>query len=134
METEMEDLERAVAGCILGTAVGDALGLPYEGLTPRRAGRCYGPPDRYRFFFGRGMVSDDTEHTCLVARALAVSDADVEVFLRDLAWGLRLWLLGLPAGTGLATLRAALKLWIGFSPRRSGVTSAGNGADARSPP
>ncbi len=26
----------AYVGCLLGTAVGDALGLPYEGLSPRR--------------------------------------------------------------------------------------------------
>jgi len=33
----MVDRERIV-GCLLGTAVGDALGLPYEGLSSRRAG------------------------------------------------------------------------------------------------
>ncbi len=26
--------EKAIIGCILGTAVGDALGLPYEGMSP----------------------------------------------------------------------------------------------------
>lgn len=41
----------AIIGCILGTAVGDALGLPYEGVSPQRARRLLGPPDRYRFFF-----------------------------------------------------------------------------------
>ncbi len=55
-----------IIGCILGTAVGDALGLPYEGLSRRRAARMLGPPDRFRFLFRRGMVSDDTEHTCIV--------------------------------------------------------------------
>jgi len=59
--------EKAIIGCILGTAVGDALGLPYEGVAPRRAKRLLGPPDRYRFLFGHGMISDDTEHTCMVA-------------------------------------------------------------------
>ncbi len=29
--------KEAIVGCILGTAVGDALGLPYEGLSPNRA-------------------------------------------------------------------------------------------------
>ena len=51
---------------------------------------------------------------------------------RELARRLRLWLLGLPAGIGLATLKATLKLWIGFSPHRSGVYSAGNGPAMRS--
>ena len=60
----------AVGGAILGCAVGDALGLPYENLSRRRGVRLLGEPDRHRFLFGRGMVSDDTEHTCMVAQAL----------------------------------------------------------------
>src|SRR5688572_8763921 len=93
-----------VIGCILGTAVGDALGLPYEALSPRRASRLLGAPDRYRFLVGRGMVSDDTEHTCMVAQALIAAGGDVAVFRRELARRLRFWLLGLPGGTGMATL------------------------------
>jgi ADP-ribosylglycohydrolase len=31
----------AIVGCLLGTAVGDALGLPYEGLSPQRQRRIY---------------------------------------------------------------------------------------------
>jgi hypothetical protein len=46
---------------------------------------------------------------------------------------MRWWLVGLPAGIGSATLRATLKLWLGFSPSRSGVFSAGNGPAMRSP-
>ena len=38
----------------------------------------------------------------------------------------------LPAGVGLATARACLKLWLGFSPERSGIYSAGNGPAMRS--
>ena len=123
--------QRSIIGCLLGTAVGDALGLPYEGLSRRRGVRLLGPPDRYRFFFGRGMVSDDTEHTCLVARALISAGDDLDMFERSLATGFRWWLLGVPAGVGLATLRAILKLWLGFSPRNSGVFSAGNGPAMR---
>lgn len=121
----------AIVGTILGTAVGDALGLPYEGLSKRRGARLFGPPDRYRLFFGRGMVSDDTEHTCLVAQALIVSGDDVTAFRLNLAWRLRIWLLGLPAGIGLATLKAILRLWLGFPSSRSGVYSAGNGPTMR---
>ena len=118
-------------GCILGTAVGDALGLPYEGLSRRRAARMFGPPDRYRFLFRRGMVSDDTEHTCIVAQAMISSGGDIDAFRRALAWRFRWWLLGRPAGVGRATLRAILRLWIGISPERSGVFSAGNGPAMR---
>jgi ADP-ribosylglycohydrolase len=53
------------------------------------------------------------------------------VFARALGWRLRFWLLGLPAGVGWGTLRAVIKLWLGFSPRHSGVRSAGNGPAMR---
>lgn len=124
--------QNAIEGCVLGTAVGDALGLAYEGLSRRRASRLLGEPDRYRLLFGRGMVSDDTEHTCMVAQSLIAAGDDVEKFARQFSWRLRWWLASLPAGTGLATARAILKLWIGFSHHRSGVYSAGNGPAMRS--
>lgn len=121
-----------IAGVILGTALGDALGLPYEKVSRQRAPRLLGPPDRFRFLFGRGMISDDTEHTCLVAQALSASGNDSKRFSKKLAWRIRWWLLGLPAGLGRATLLSGIKLWLGFSPNRSGVNSAGNGPAMRS--
>ena len=127
----------AIVGCILGTAVGDALGLPYEGVSALRAPRLLGPPNRYRFFFGHGMVSDDTEHTCMVAgslvEALAAANADreVDVFARRLASRLRWWILALPAGVGKATARSGIRLWLGFNPENAGVFSAGNGPAMR---
>jgi ADP-ribosylglycohydrolase len=122
----------AVIGCLLGTAIGDALGLPYEGLSPQRAARVFPHRDRYHLVFGRGMVSDDTEHTCMVAQSLIEARGDVSLFVRRFARRLRWWMLGLPAGVGFATLRALLKLWIGISPEKSGVFSAGNGPAMRS--
>jgi ADP-ribosyl-[dinitrogen reductase] hydrolase len=125
-------VSNSIVGSLLGTAVGDALGLPYENLSPRRARKLLGEPVRYRLLFGRGMVSDDTEHSCLVAQALVRSRLDPERFGRELASSLRWWVLGLPAGAGSATLRAAFRLWMGFSFRSSGVHSAGNGPAMRS--
>jgi ADP-ribosylglycohydrolase len=122
----------AIVGSILGTAVGDAMGLPYEALSKRRGVRLLGEPDRHRFLFGRGMVSDDTEHTCMVAQALIASAGDADEFARQMAWRLRWWLAGVPAGIGKATLLSILKLWCGFSPHNSGVFSAGNGPAMRS--
>ena len=116
--------------CLLGGAVGDSLGLPLEALSARRAQRWSRGPLRQRFFFGRGMVSDDTDHTVFVAQALLRSQGDVDEFRRVLAWRLRLWLLSLPAGIGWGTLRGILKLWLGL--RCSGVHSAGNGPAMRS--
>jgi len=126
------ELNDRFAGLLLGTAVGDALGLPAEGLSRARIQRLWHGEWRHRFLFGCGMLSDDTEHTQFVAKALLAYPDDVEAFQRCLAWKLRLWLLGIPAGIGLATLRAILRLWMGFPPERSGVWSAGNDPAMRS--
>lgn len=122
-----------IAGCLLGTAVGDALGLPYEGLSRRRAQRLLGAPDRYRLLFGSGLVSDDTEHACLVAQALVASAGDRSRFASELAARLRRWFLLLPPGVGLATARACVRLCLGYGAARSGVRSAGNGPAMRAP-
>lgn len=124
----------SIQGCLIGGAIGDAIGLPFEGISPRRQRRL--APDgplRHRFILGRGMCSDDTEHACMTAQALLVSGGNPERFTSSLAWRLRFWLLGLPAGIGSATLRSILKLWIGFPPHRSGIHSAGNGPAMRAP-
>lgn len=56
----------AVIGCIIGTAIGDAIGLPVEGLSKRRQSLMYPEISGHHLLMGRGMVSDDTEHTCIV--------------------------------------------------------------------
>jgi len=125
--------DRLVA-TLLGTAVGDALGLPREGLSRQRAERLFGRgPLSHRFLFGRGLVSDDTEHAAMTAQALLSSSGDEAAFTRALGWRLRGWLAAMPAAIGWATLRATLRLWVGFSPFRSGVASAGNGPLMRAP-
>lgn len=128
------DIADRLVGCLLGTAVGDALGLPREGLSRQRALRLFGStPVHHRFLFGRGLISDDTEHACMVAQALLEAGGDPEVFARALSRRFREWLLGAPAGIGLATLKAIIKLSLGWSPQRSGVPSAGNGPAMRAP-
>jgi len=123
--------QQAIIGCLLGTAVGDALGLPYEGLSRRRGHKLLGEPNRYRFFFRRGMFSDDTEHSCMVANAILLSQGNPQVFEEVLARQFRYWLAALPAGVGLETLRAIVRLWRGLPPSQSGVFSAGNGPAMR---
>ena len=124
--------EDRLAGLLLGTAVGDSLGLPAEGLGPRTIAIRWKGIWRHRFFNGRGMISDDTEHTAMVAQCLLDHPTDPEGFQRALGRRLRWWLLCLPAGVGLATARAIMKLWLGIPPTRSGVASAGNGPAMRS--
>jgi ADP-ribosylglycohydrolase len=79
------------------------------------------------------MLSDDTEHACMTAQSLLAAPEDDARFARSLAWRLRGWLAAMPAAVGWGTLRAIVKLWLGFPPARSGVFSAGNGAAMRAP-
>lgn len=120
----------AIIGSLLCTAVGDALGLPFEGLSRRRIARMK-PGARYRLVFSHGMVSDDTDHAAAVVHALAISAGDPEQFERALARGLRRWFLALPAGVGLASAKACIRMCLGS--RRPGVFSAGNGPSMRAP-
>ena len=125
-------MNRFYLSVLLGTAVGDSLGLPAENLPPWKIRKRWPGAWTQRFVFGRGMVSDDTEHTIFVAQCLARGTVDAASFQRMLAWKLRCWLLCIPVGIGFATLRAILKLWMGFHSSRSGVFSAGNGPAMRS--
>lgn len=122
----------ALAGVLIGTAVGDSIGLPMEGMTARRQRRLFPGALRQRFIGPFGMISDDTEHTVMVAQSLLTSPNDSDRFQRCLAGKFHWWLLSLPAGVGFATMRAIVKLWLGFPPDRSGVVSAGNGPAMRS--
>jgi ADP-ribosylglycohydrolase len=90
-----------------------------------------GPPLDAALAFGRAFCSDDTEHTQMVGRAIALSACDPDRFERELARQFKSWLITMPAGIGFATLRACCKLLLGLGPARSGVASAGNGPAMR---
>ena len=116
----MTDLTKALLGC----ALGDSLGLPYEALSNKKAKRLFKGRLRQCLFFGRGMVSDDTEHSALVILALRNSSTPEE-FQKNMRSLLRRWLLTIPPGIGFGTLKAILKMWMGF--KRTSTSSAGNG-------
>lgn len=128
------DLACALEGCLLGTAAGDMVGLPFENLSRTHVARLLREPLEQTLAFGRGLVSDDTEHAVMLARSLIEERADAARFARRLAWRLRWWLLAAPPGVGGATARGILRLWLGVSPTRSGVRSAGNGPAMRAAP
>lgn len=130
----MPEVSDRFRGLLLGTAIGDSLGLPAEGLSPRRARRMFPGRWRHRLLPATGWISDDTDHSVFVAQSLLAHPRSAQRFVRRLAWCLRLWLLSLPAGIGLGTLRAIARLWVGIPPGRSGVCSAGNGPAMRSAP
>lgn len=132
MASAVKNPVASLAGLLMGGAVGDALGLPMEGISPSRQRKLWPGALKHRFLFGRGMISDDTEHAFMTAQALLEASGDVERFRRSLAWKLRWWFVALPAGVGLATARACIRLWLGVPQERSGINSAGNGPAMRS--
>ncbi len=121
--------ESRFAGCLLGLAIGDALGLVSENLSRRAIRKRFGEVDHFSLWPGRAIVSDDTEQAIALAASLAACgrwDA------ADYARRLRNWFWTLPPFIGLATLRACLKLTVGM--KHSGVGSAGNGSAMRVAP
>lgn len=135
MATSVCDASRlsAVEGCLLGLSVGDSIGLPYEGLAPGRAQAMARLPERprHRLLFGKGLVSDDTDHAVFCAQALMLCDRDPSRFAAELKKRLRWWVATIPAGAGMATLKAGGKMWLGI--KDSAIDSAGNGAAMRAP-
>ena len=68
-----------IIGTLLGTAVGDALGMPIEGLSHQNVRTYYKGIKEYRADdqrgdLGKGQWTDDTQFTFAVARALIESD------------------------------------------------------------
>lgn len=127
-----------ILGLFLGTAVGDAMGLPRENLSPKRSVKLFGQmiqpaliviPKLTRF----SVCSDDTEHLWITADALIRSQDSPELFSQFLSCNMKKWFLSFPIGAGKASIKASLKLLLGFSPERSGVYSAGNGPAMRAP-
>lgn len=69
------------------------------------------------------LVSDDTEHLVLTLDALNRTTDPID-FTLHLKRNLRTWLITLPPGIGLATLKACALMWV---TSHSGRFSAGNG-------
>lgn len=120
-----------IAGALLGTALGDALGLACEGMSAERIERRFGQVRRFHLLGRTGFVSDDTEQAALLTRALLLGGDDDRRVLRCFRRSMVGWLWRLPFGIGGATLRACLRM--SLSLRAPGVRSAGNGAAMRAP-
>lgn len=114
-------------------AIGDSLLLPYEFLRKDLAIKRFEKIGiKQSLFFNYGLTSDDYDHLLLTDIALK-SSVDVEHFKRVLARNLKFWLLCLPIGIGMTTLKSIVKLMLGFSVNNSGVNSSGNGPLMRVP-
>ncbi len=94
---DMANLREKYAGCMLGLAIGDALGGPTEFVTYDRIRVRY-PPDGVRDFVGYrglppGSYTDDTEMTMALAYGLlSAADFEFETIMQSVAsefikWG-----------------------------------------------
>ncbi len=126
-------------GCLLGLAIGDALGMPVEGLSPEKIWKLYGKVDDFlpspARRLGPGQFTDDTQMMLIHAESI-VERGGVDP--EDLAARLIRWVReGEPRGIGHTTLRAIRRLMSGASWEESGVEgefAAGNGVAMRIAP
>lgn len=133
-----EGLRERYRGCLLGGAVGDALGRPVEGWRSRHVWKQF--PDGLRDFqpwrewYGgpRGTFTDDTQLTIEMAEWLIDAGQDppstTDVARRISLWGRT------GRGIGQATWAALVRMERGEPWWRSGEPSAGNGAAMRAAP
>jgi ADP-ribosylglycohydrolase len=100
----MSDVEDRAAGCLVGQAFGDALGVPYEDGTrpldavPRLLGGGLGD-------YEPGEWSDDTQMAICVARAALDADVTTEDGLDAVAARFEEWHASRPADIGVQTSR-----------------------------
>lgn len=139
------DLLDRFRGCLLGVAVGDALGMPTEGYTAREIKTKFGmvremmPAPEGHFHSGllAGQFTDDTEETLLLAESLIeASGFSPDRFAEKLAaWG-ALWTLDerLNRGVGFATRSAVESMIAGTSWQQSGLNIPTCGAAMRAAP
>ncbi len=138
------ELVEKAAGCLAGLAVGDAMGLPTQFLTPEKIESEFGriedfrsPPDWHPYGDSLpGTITDDTE------QALALADMILEnggeLTAPDSAEALLDWarekdLLG-TEHVGPSTGRALEKIASGTDPRITGFGGVTNGASMRIAP
>jgi ADP-ribosylglycohydrolase len=139
------DLLDRFRGCLLGVAVGDALGMPTEGYTAREISCKFGPiremlpAPQGHFHTGllAGQFTDDTEETLLLAESLIeASGFSADRFVGKLtAWGAA-WTLDerLNRGVGFATRSAVESLIAGTAWQESGLAIPTCGSAMRASP
>ncbi|MGO8898739.1 MAG: ADP-ribosylglycohydrolase family protein [Isosphaeraceae bacterium] len=137
-----------VRGCLLGLAIGDALGAPLEGLTTQQIKTHYGrvknyvdgvqawkrKPYRWRL---RGLYSDDTQQALALCDVLIDHQRIEQQRLAELYLALATpkgSFVGAHRGIGRSFRQVLIELENGVPPRRSGQKTAGIGAAMRIAP
>ena len=130
-------------GCLIGLAVGDALGAPLEFMTEAEIARQYGPVREYRgggwLGLAPGEYTDDTQMMLCIARSIV---AQGRFDPADVAERFVVWLDGGPKDAGNTTRRAIELLKGGVAWREAGERAcaergrmgAGNGSVMRCAP
>ncbi|WP_448071661.1 ADP-ribosylglycohydrolase family protein [Georgenia yuyongxinii] len=133
-------------GVLWGLAVGDALGMPTEGLSRAAAGARYGLVDRFHpgpddSATAPGLpaarVTDDTEQAVIVGRLLVAGEGRVDpaaLAVELLAWQERMEATGAGGLLGPSTLRALASIRTHGPSPSSGRWGDTNGAAMRVAP
>jgi ADP-ribosylglycohydrolase len=129
-------LQDRFLGVIVGTAVGDALGAPYEGHSRRRLLKLGGIGDGYRPIRGYplGQYTDDTQLTLAIARSIidcrGVNGEDIARRF------VQLWRSGEIVGAGASCSQAVRNIMRGTHWQQAGTEPgrAGNGTAMRVSP
>ena len=137
-----------VRGCLLGLAVGDALGAPLEGLSAQQIRAHYGLVDDYvdgarawkkKPYRWRmpGLYSDDTQQALALCDVLLEHQRIEPERLAEIYLGLATpkgTYVGAHRGVGRSFRQVLAELERGVSPRETGQKSAGIGAAMRIAP
>jgi ADP-ribosylglycohydrolase len=134
-------------GALYGLAIGDALGMPAEGMTRQQVIQRWGPllsgfeaaPPDSRFAAGlaAGSVTDDTEQAVLLGRLLVRGRGEIDP--REWAAALVDWERDMAARgrrglLGPSTKRAVAAILAGTPPQEAGAGGDTNGAAMRIAP
>jgi ADP-ribosyl-[dinitrogen reductase] hydrolase len=139
------DIQDRFRGCLLGVAVGDALGMPVEGYSAAEIESKFGrvkdmmpaPEGHFHSGLEAGQFTDDTEETLLLAESMIeASGFSAERFADKLmGWG-SLWSLDekLNRGVGFTTRSSVESMLAGTSWKESGLTIPTCGSAMRAAP
>lgn len=98
--------EDKIAGCLMGGAVGDALGFTTENLSKKRIEKKFNRVTDYHVWPEHGYYTDDTQLTIMVAETLLESQ---DFSSREFKKKLGRWWLVHPRLSGRSTKNAAIK-------------------------
>jgi ADP-ribosylglycohydrolase len=133
-------MESRFVGAIVGQAVGDALGFPFEGLPPEITSLAMAErPEVFRRhasgFFPAGQYTDDTQMMRAILESLVSCNGRVDPAHIAAAFA-ELWRTGAIVGSGTTCSEVAARLLAGVEWSKAGVDAprAGNGSAMRTCP